>query len=411
MQTPETRPAPSDHALFIAVTLLYWLALYIYVPVLSPYLEMKGASYGFIGVVVGSYGFMQIVCRLPMGIHSDRMGRRKPYILLGMLTGTLSCLLFALFEPLGWTLVARATAGISASCWVAFTVMYAGFYPKEQATRAMSTISLLTAAGQLIGMAASGWLVELYGWRSVFWVGVAVGSIGSLLAVFLKEPKAPDRQPLRYEDIGQVLRNARLWMVSSLSILAHSVLFITMFGFTPSYAVYLGAEGFELTALSFAFMLPHAAASFLSGRALAPRFGELPLLLAGFLISGLCTLTIPWTRSLDMLMLTQAVNGFAQGLHFPLLLGMSIQTIDQNKRATAMGVYQAIYAVGMFAGPFVAGWVNGALGLAGGFYIAAAVALFSCAAAWLWRRRLQNAAELPANPAGSNHPAGPAAEK
>jgi MFS family permease len=392
MENPQPKPTPFDHGLFIAVTLLYWITLYIYVPILSPYLEMKGASFGFIGLVVGSYGFMQIVCRLPMGIHSDRIGRRKPYILLGMLTGTLSCLMFAVFEPLGWTLAARAMSGVCASAWVAFTVMYAGFFPKEQATRAMSTISLQIVAGQLVGMAASGWLVQLFGWHSVFWVGAAVGGVGSLLALLLKEPQAAGRQPLRYEDLGQVLRNARLWMVSTLSILAHSVLFITMFGFTPSYAVHLGADGFQLTALSFAFMLPNAVSSFFSGRALAPRVGELPLMFAGFFVSGLCTLAIPWTRSLDMLMLTQAVNGFAQGLHLPLLLGMSIQTIDQHKRATAMGAYQAIYAVGMFAGPFTAGWVNGALGLEGGFFIGAAIAFISSGIALLWRRKLEAAA-------------------
>lgn len=151
-----------DHLLFILVTLLYWTTLYIYVPILTPYLETLGASYSYIGLVVGSYGFMQILFRLPVGIHSDRMGKRKPYILVGMLTGTLSCFIFAVFEPLGWTLVARAVSGLCASTWVVFTVMYAGFFRKEEATRAMSTISLLIVLGQLIGMALSGWLAEAY---------------------------------------------------------------------------------------------------------------------------------------------------------------------------------------------------------------------------------------------------------
>lgn len=378
------KPGRLDHGLFIAVTVLYWVSLYIYVPVLSPYLETLGASYRFIGLVVGSYGLMQILSRLPIGIYSDRSGLRKPFILLGMLTAALSCLMFAAFEPVGVTLVARAVSGLSAACWVAFTVMYAGFFRKEDATRAMSTISLLIVLGELIGMALSGWLVESYGWKSVFWTGSVIGLLGLLLAFGLKEPKITDRQPIRYEDLGQVIKNPQLWIVSVLSILAHSILFITMFGFTPSYAVELGASGMDLTWLSFAFMIPHAVSSYFTGRRIAPRIGITPTLLAGYLVSGLCTLAIPFTRSLGMLMATQAVNGFAQGLHIPLLLGLSIQTVDQNKRATAMGTYQAVYAIGMFAGPILAGYANAGFGLEIGFYLGALIAALSCIVVAVW---------------------------
>jgi MFS family permease len=52
-----------------------------------------------------------------------------------------------------------------------------------------------------------------------------------------------------------------------------------------------------------------------------------------------------------LLCVVQSVNGFSQGILFPLLLGMSIESIPHEKRATAMGAYQALYAIGMFAGP------------------------------------------------------------
>ena len=36
------------HALFAVVTMLYWSSMFIYVPVLSPYLEYRGLSMGLI---------------------------------------------------------------------------------------------------------------------------------------------------------------------------------------------------------------------------------------------------------------------------------------------------------------------------------------------------------------------------
>ena len=38
-------------------------------------------------------------------------------------------------------------------------------------------------------------------------------------------------------------------------------------------------------------------------------------------------------------------------------MGLSIAKVDQSQRNTAMGLHQAIYGFGMFAGP----WISGAL--------------------------------------------------
>jgi MFS family permease len=48
-------------------------------------------------------------------------------------------------------------------------------------------------------------------------------------------------------------------------------------------------------------------------------------------------------------------------------MGMSIQTVSQEKRATAMGFFQAIYSLGMFGGPIIAGIISDVSGLTGGF--------------------------------------------
>lgn len=386
---PDFHATRRDHILFVVVTLLYWLTLYIYVPILSPYVESLGVSYMLVGIVLGSYGFMQIVVRLPLGIWSDRRRVRKPFIMLGMATGALSCLCFAISDQYGWTLAARAISGISASTWVAFTVLYASYFVKSEVTRAMGTISFLTVIGQLIGMGLSGLLVDRWGWQSAFWAGVVIGVAGFIAALLIREPKeGVHRAPIEVRDLSTVMRNGLLLRVATLSILGHSVLFVTMFGFTPSFALSLHATKSDLSALVLAFMVPHAIAALATGRSFSPRFGAWNMVLVGFVLSAVCTAVIPFVPTLGWLMATQAVNGFAQGLHLPLLLGLSIQTITPDKRATAMGFYQAVYAVGMFAGPFLAGWINNASGLAGGFYFAAMCGAVAAILTFLWARAI-----------------------
>jgi len=78
------REAP---ALLMAAVACFWGALYLYVPILTPYAETLGASMTLLGLIVSSYGFSQLVLRIPVGIWSDRIGRRKPFIAAGLYRG------------------------------------------------------------------------------------------------------------------------------------------------------------------------------------------------------------------------------------------------------------------------------------------------------------------------------------
>jgi MFS family permease len=81
--------------LFLVLSFIFWFSNFIYIPILSPYLEMIGGDYTFIGMVLGSYGLMQFLFRLPFGILSDLIKVRKPFIIFGMAVSTLSCVTFA----------------------------------------------------------------------------------------------------------------------------------------------------------------------------------------------------------------------------------------------------------------------------------------------------------------------------
>jgi MFS transporter, DHA1 family, multidrug resistance protein len=44
-------------------------------------------------------------------------------------------------------------------------------------------------------------------------------------------------------------------------------------------------------------------------------------------------------------------------------MGMSIEHVEGSQRSTAMGLHQAVYAIGMFAGPWLSGILAKSLGL------------------------------------------------
>lgn len=392
LQTQErTHPFSRRHLIFAAATILYWATLYIYVPILSPYLQDRGLSIGLIGFILGSYGLTQVITRLPLGMYSDVMSRRKPFLIAGMIAGLISCIFFMLPGTWGGPLAGRLMAGLCAAAWVPFSVLYASYYPTNQTHQAMGTLSFLTVFGQLAGMSASGWLASLGGWNYAFICGIGIASIGIIVAFFIYEPNntpsfakissvavtVKSSRPRNQTVLSHVLRSSLLWKVSILSLLAHGILFITMFGFTPLQAVELGASEAQLTGIVVAFMIPHALVSLWSGRYLAPRFGTRTIVIIGFLSAAVFTAAIPFSSNLGWLAITQIFNGIAQALYFPLLLSLAIRNFLPTERATAMGLYQSVYSLGMFLGPYIAGGLNAYGGLKAGFLFGSCLGLIA----------------------------------
>ena len=161
-----------------------------------------------------------------------------------------------------------------------------------------------------------------------------------------------------------------------------------MFGFTPLMAERLGASGTQLTWLTCAIMIPNALFAFAAGRWLEPKFGARKLIALAFLVSAVFTALIPFSPNLYWLYATQAWNGAAQGVLTPLLMGLAIRDFPARQRATAMGFYQAFFSLGMFSGPFIAGWLNEWGGLTAGFMFGAGLGLAGGLLAAVWNGRL-----------------------
>jgi len=176
-------------------------------------------------------------------------------------------------------------------------------------------------------------------------------------------------------------------LISLLAALYQFNSFVTVYGFTPNYAVTLGASKAELGWLSLISTLPTAAASLASGSVLAKRFSEMQMVVGGFVLVCLSTIAIPYSNTMFDLYWTQGLGGIGRGLIFPVLMALSIKTVPQEKRATAMGFFQSIYALGMFGGPAISGVVAERFGLDGAFFAAAFVLVVGGIASALWLPR------------------------
>jgi MFS family permease len=171
------------------------------------------------------------------------------------------------------------------------------------------------------------------------------------------------------KQILTIASDKMLAKVSVLAILSQFITFATTFGFVPIVAQNLGANRLQLSILTAIGIIPAIGMSAFAATVFVRWWGEGKTLIYGFILcSALCIIT-PFSQTLGVLMIVQFFAGVGRSMVFPLLMGLSIRHIEEHKRASAMGFFQAIYGVGMVIGPILLGMLAGQFGLIAGFLI------------------------------------------
>ena len=330
--------------------------------------------------MVASYGLTQLLFRIPIGIWSDRSGRRKPFVLSGFVLIFISCIGLAL-SPNAWVLLLfRGLAGLAASMWVAFTVLYSSYFSDSQSTRAMSLITFCVGFGQAIS-AIGGKIADAYGWIAPFYVGAGLSVLGAALMLPIPDRSVEGRPAISLQRLLSIASRRRLLVVSIVAALSQFAVFSTVYGFLTVYATQIGATKSNLGLLMFIISSCQTVSMLLTGTIVAPRIGYMATVVAGYSVVACATIVTPYIRGLPVLFLIQGLGGLGRGLAYPILMGLAIQGTPQQEKATAMGFFQAIYAIGMFLGPALGGVIGDTLGLRGVFLcagIAYLVAIFLC---------------------------------
>ena len=276
---------------FYLAMFLYWGALYVYSPILSVYAASLGASFTTVGVIVGAYGFVQMLLRIPVGIWSDRLGRRLPFLYAGHFFNLLGCLGLALAPNPAYLVLARGVFGISASTWVGFTVLYASYFPPNEAPKAMGVVSAINGISLTVFIGLGGQIAEIWGMESTFYVGAILAILGIVTTSPVKEQRVT-RRSLTVRQIRSVMTHPIVITTALISALNQYVIWATTFGFVPLYADGLGASKSALGIIGVIALLPYTLASLVNHR-VADRLGENRALFVGILIMAAMAFVVP----------------------------------------------------------------------------------------------------------------------
>ena len=362
--------------LFCLITVLYWFSMYTYVPILPLYAASLGASYGMVGMIVGIYGVTQLFLRLPQGVLSDRWRRRKIFVITAMGISSVSALGMWLFPDIYSLLFFRGLSGVAATSWVIFVVLFASYFEPEKSPKAYGIMNSLGFVGQMVGMFSGGLIAEWQGWPATFTLAAVGGLIGCMLSSAISENISIGKAPPRISDIPGIIKNFQLILAASLAIIVQLIVYGTIFGFVPVAAKNIGATNIELGLLTTLSVVPSIVASILAGTWFMRTLGRSKSLAFGFCLLGVSAAVVPFLGNIYQLYLFQLIGGFGRGLLFPLLMNFSVQSIDESCKATGMGLFQSLYAAGMFVGPVLVGLIADWSSLTEGFLLCGLLGAF-----------------------------------
>lgn len=374
-------------AIYTGAVFLYWMALYLYMSTLPTYAQTKSDNLALVGTMLSMYGLWQAIIRLPLGIVADWLGRRKPFILFGFGLAALGAWAMGTAGDINGLIVGRAITGLAAGTWVPLIVVFSGLFPPEESVRASTLLTLVGSLGRMLATGLTGSLNALGGYSLAFFLAAAAAGLAILVVLPAREVRRPPRKP-SVRSLATLITRRDVLLPSLLSLVAQYATWATTFGFIPILAKELGASD-VLQSILLSSNIGVLTAGNLLATVTVRRFGAHKLVYANFALMALGVAGAAVAPSLWVLFAAQFCIGLAQGIGPSVLMGMSIQYVDDAQRASAMGLHQSVYAIGMFAGPWLSGILADTAGIRPMFAITAAGCLIlgTLGTRWLAARK------------------------
>jgi predicted MFS family arabinose efflux permease len=359
---------------------LRMLGLFMMFPVLSLFAEQIPKSTPLlIGLAISIYGLSQALLQLPLGLLSDRVGRKK-IIIIGLGIFAAGSVVAATADDIYTLIIGRALQGSGA---IAATIiaLVADLTQEVHRTKAMATIGASIAVAFGIAITLGPAIASYIGVNGIFWGMATLALLAVLVVIFivpnpLKSSSHCDAEVVPTQ-FSQVFKNAELLRLDYGIFTLHLIL-------TANFVIVplLIREGGLLPTQHWQIYLPVLLAAMLT---IIPFviFAEKKRHLRGVFLAAVIVLTVAelglslYAQQLPFLIGFLWLFFCSFNLLEATMPSLVSKTAPSDLRGTAMGIYSSSQFMGSFIGGLAGGWISGDLGHS--------VVFLSCAiAATVW---------------------------
>ncbi len=354
------------------------LGLFMILPVFAIYgVQLAGYSPVWLGLAIGAYGLTQALLQIPMGILSDKFGR-KPVILAGLLVFLLGSVIAALSDSIYGVVLGRAIQGMGAIA-SAILALAADLSREEQRPKVMATIGMFIGLSFTVAMVLGPIIAGGFGLSGLFWFIALLTLVAMALMQFMV-PSSVNKAP-RGDNVALPAQISRFILHPQLSRLNWGVFILHMaltacFVTLPKQFVASGLSldnhwQVYLPALlgSFLLMLPFMIFAIKKQKE-KPMFSAAIALLVAALILLWCLPSGFWSLVLSVVLFFTAFNYLEATM--PSILS---RIAPAGFKGSVMGVYSSSQFLGAFVGGIVGGMIASEYGEQAIFLV---MAIVSC---------------------------------
>ncbi|MEB6409873.1 MULTISPECIES: Bcr/CflA family multidrug efflux MFS transporter [Enterobacter] len=188
-----TRPHSSFKIVFILglLAMLMPLSIDMYLPALPVISAQFGVPAGSAQMTLSTYILGFALGQLFYGPMADSLGR-KPVILGGTLVFAAAAVACALAQTIDHLIVMRFFHGLAAAAAsVVINALMRDIYPKEEFSRMMSFVMLVTTIAPLVAPMAGGAVLVWFSWHVIFWILALAALLASAMIFFFINETLP----------------------------------------------------------------------------------------------------------------------------------------------------------------------------------------------------------------------------
>ncbi|EPC4332131.1 Bcr/CflA family multidrug efflux MFS transporter [Enterobacter asburiae] len=195
-----TRPHSSFKIVFILglLAMLMPLSIDMYLPALPVISAQFGVPAGSAQMTLSTYILGFALGQLFYGPMADSLGR-KPVILGGTLVFAAAAVACALAQTIDHLIVMRFFHGLAAAAAsVVINALMRDIYPKEEFSRMMSFVMLVTTIAPLVAPMAGGAVLVWFSWHVIFWILALAALLASAMIFFFIDETLPDERRQKF---------------------------------------------------------------------------------------------------------------------------------------------------------------------------------------------------------------------
>lgn len=335
------------------------LGLFMVLPVLALYQhQYAGASPLLLGLALGIYGLTQAVLQIPLGLLSDKIGRR-PVIVAGLLMFVLGSLVAALADTMIGLVIGRGLQGMGA---IASTLMamVTDLTSEEKRTVAMASIGASIGLSFILAMIVGPLVAAAMGLSGIFWLTALLGVAG--IGIFLRfVPNVVSSHKNRetrvdLSQIGSLLREPTLMRLNVGVFALHLALMAAFVVIPDILANELGLGSDQLWWVYLA-LLGGGFVLMIPAMVLGEKFQRQKLsFCSAVVLLAVSALVLGWQRTALITPLMLLLFFAAFNLLEASLPSWLSKACPAGSRGTAMGIYSTCQFFGAFVGGILGGW-------------------------------------------------------